>query len=63
MAQIDTKSLSLLEDQMEHMALAVKKCKLYSQYFTDPALKDLACSMTQHHKEQFNGLLNYLNTH
>ena len=63
MAQIDTKSLSMIQDQMDREALAVKKCKLYSQYFTDPALQDLACTLTQHHKQNFDGLLNYLNTH
>ncbi|MGI6168604.1 MAG: hypothetical protein ACOYI4_02665 [Christensenellales bacterium] len=61
--QIDSKSLTLLQDQMKHVALAFKKSELYSGYLADPNLKDLACSVAQHHKTHFNDMMNYLNSH
>ncbi|MGI6176453.1 MAG: hypothetical protein ACOYJC_09940 [Christensenellales bacterium] len=61
--QMEAKSLTLMQDQMEREALAFKKFDLYSNYFTDTNLKDLACSCAQHHKQHFENMLNYLNSH
>jgi hypothetical protein len=61
--QIESKNLTMLQDQMNHVALAYKKCDLYSTYLTDPNLKDLACSIAQHHKNHFSDMMNYLNSH
>ena len=64
MAQpILSKSLSLMEDQMKQEALAVKKCNLYSTYFTDANLKTLSSELAQHHKQRFDELYDYLNSH
>ena len=61
--QITAKNLTILQDQLNQEALAYKKCDVYSTYFTDPALKNLATQMKQHHKQNFDGLFNYLNSH
>ena len=61
--EIDSMDLSILEDQMNHEALAYRKCSIYSEYFSDQTLKDLACAAAQHHKQHFDALENYLNSH
>lgn len=61
--QIESKNLMILEDQMNHEALALKKCELYAQYFTDVNLKNSVNQIAQHHKQHFENLLQYLNTH
>ena len=60
---IQSKSLTILEDQMKHEALACKKAEHYAQTFEDPALKNLASTMARHHKERFDRLFDYLNSH
>ena len=61
--EIDTKNLGIIQDQMQHEALAYKKCSVYTQYFTDPVLSSLAAQSAQHHKQHFDALQNYLNSH
>ena len=60
---IQTKSLTILEDQMQHEFLAFKKAEHYAQTFENPALKNLASTMARHHKERFDRLFDYLNSH
>ncbi len=60
---IQTKSLTILEDQMQHEFTAYKKAEQYAQSFEDPALKNLAGSMARHHRERFDRLFDYLNSH
>ena len=60
---IPAKSLTLLEDQMQHEYTACKKAEYYAQTFTDPGLKNLANTMAQHHKTHFERLYNYLSSH
>jgi len=60
---IQTKSLTILEDQLKHEFLACKKAEHYAQTFEDPVLKSLACNMARHHKERFDRLFDYLNSH
>lgn len=61
--QIDAKNLTIIEDQLKREALAYKKCSVYSNYFQDPALKNIANTAAQHHKQHFDALQNYLNSH
>jgi hypothetical protein len=61
--QIESKNLMMIEDQMKHEALAFKKSEVYANYFTDPALKSLANDISNMHKQHFDGLYKYLNTH
>lgn len=60
---IQSKSLTILEDQMKHESLACKKAEHYAQTFEDAALKNLAATMARHHKERFDRLFDYLNSH
>lgn len=60
---IQTKSLTILEDQMEHEFLACKKAEHYAQTFENPNLKTLACDLAQQHHQRFDKLLGYLNSH
>ena len=59
---ITSKDLGTIQDEMYHEALAYKKFSVYSQYFTDPQLKDMANRGAQHHKQHFDALQNYLNS-
>ena len=61
--QIESKNLTILEDQLNHEALAYKKSEVYSNYFTDPSLKTMSNQIAQHHRQNFDNLLNYLNSH
>ena len=60
---IQTKSLTILEDQMQHEFLACKKAEQYARSFDNPALKNLAGTMARHHRERFDRLFDYLNSH
>ena len=60
---IQTKSLTILEDQLQHEFLACRKAEQYAQSFENPALKNLSGSMAQHHRERFDRLFDYLNSH
>lgn len=60
---IQTKSLTILEDQMNHEFLSFKKAEHYAQTFEDSALKNLASTMARHHRERFDRLFDYLNSH
>ena len=44
-------------------ALAYKKCKLYGDSLQEQPLRDMAHNFAQHHKQHFDALQNYLNTH
>ncbi|MGI5878527.1 MAG: hypothetical protein ACOX7W_07965 [Christensenellales bacterium] len=61
--QLDSKNLSYLEDSMSYEALAVKKCQQYATQFQDPVLKDMASQLAQHHRQHYDTLLNYLQSH
>ena len=60
---IQTKSLSILEDQMQHEFLACKKAREYAGSFKNPALKNLADTVACAHRERFDRLFDYLNSH
>lgn len=61
--QIESKNLMIIEDQLKHEALAVKKSEIYAEYFTDNALRQTAEDIAEHHKTNFDNLLSYLETH
>ncbi len=60
---IMAKSLTILEDQMQHEFLACKKAEHYAQTFEDPSLRDLASNLAQQHRQRFTRLFGYLNSH
>lgn len=58
---IDSKDLSIIEDQMYKEALLYKKCTTYAGYFNDQSLKTMANTAAEHHKKHFETLHGYLN--
>ena len=62
-APLDVKDLEIIKDQLNHEALAYKKWSVYSGYFQDQTLTDMANTTAQHHKQHFDVLQNYLNSH
>ncbi len=61
--QLTATNLKVLVDQMQHEALASKKCEFFSTLIADPALKGMAMSLAQHHREHYDKLFGYLNSH
>ncbi len=59
---MDTKDLSILQDEMHTEALLYKKCKVYSGYFNDETLKNVAHNAAEHHRRHFDSLNSYLNS-
>ena len=60
---IMSKSLTILEDQMQHEFLAAKKAEFYSAQFSDPQLSQLATRVAGEHRARYDRLLGYLNSH
>lgn len=61
--QIEAKNLAYLEDTMNYEALACKKLEQYETMLNDPAQKNMAHALAQHHREHFDALFNYLQSH
>lgn len=61
--QIEQKNLSILEDQLNYEALAVKKYRQASQLCTNPDIVNLCNEASTRHRRHFDQLLNYLNSH
>ncbi|WP_246579353.1 hypothetical protein [Alkaliphilus flagellatus] len=61
--KLDSDNLKVLEDQLNHESLMTKKCTNYASYCTDTELKNLCQQASQKHKQHYNELLNYLNSH
>ena len=59
---IDTTDLSIIQDEMHTEALLYKKCSVYANYFSDPALKSMAKTAAEHHRRHFDSLHSYLNS-
>ena len=60
---IESKSLTILGDQMQHEYVACKKAEFYACSFTDPQLQAVATQVAGDHRQRFNKLFNYLNSH
>lgn len=61
--QIEQKNLSILEDQLNYEALAVKKYRQASQLCTNPDIVNLCNEASTRHRRHFDQLLSYLNSH
>ncbi|ERI89497.1 hypothetical protein HMPREF1982_04651 [Clostridiales bacterium oral taxon 876 str. F0540] len=61
--QLDDNNLKVIKDQIGYEALLTKKYKDYESMCTDQALKDLCCSASDTHKQNFDSLKNYLDSH
>lgn len=61
--QIESKNLTILEDQLNYEAMAVKKYRQASQQCTNTELTNICNDAAAKHKAHFDQLLNYLNSH
>ena len=61
--KLDSNNLKVLEDQLTHESLLAKKFSNYATNCTDTELKNLCQQASQQHKQHYNELLNYLNSH
>ena len=62
-SMIQTKSLTILGDQMQHEFVACRKAEFYASEFGDPQLKAIATQLASDHRQRFDRLFNYLNSH
>lgn len=62
-APLDVKDLGIIQDELIHEALAYKKWTVYGNTFTDSQLKQIAQHTANHHKQHFDTLQSYLNSH
>ena len=58
-----SKSLTILGDQMQHEFVACKKAAFYANSFSDPQLQAVANQLATDHRQRFDRLFNYLNSH
>lgn len=61
--QIEANNLKVIEDQLSHEALMNKKYSEYAGMCNDTQLKDLCNQASQVHKQNFNSLKSYLDSH
>jgi hypothetical protein len=60
MANITSKELRALEDQLNYEQMLVKKYHTFSTQITDPVLKSKCSEIANKHQQHFNTLLTYL---
>lgn len=61
--QIESNNLKVINDQLHYESLLNKKFNEYSNQCTDSNLKDLCNQGSQTHKQNFNTLKSYLDSH
>ncbi|MDD4295426.1 MAG: hypothetical protein PHC69_00505 [Ruminiclostridium sp.] len=62
-AMLSSKNLTILDDQMSKEALNYKKMNMYANTCNDQQLKTVCQKAAQMHKQHFDTLYNYLNSH
>lgn len=62
-SMLTSKNLTILEDMLNYESLNYKKLDMYSQSCNDAQLKDVCSKAAQLHKQHFDMLFNYLNSH
>jgi predicted glycosyl hydrolase (DUF1957 family) len=61
--QLDDNNLKVINDQIAYEALLTKKYKDYESMCTDQSLKSLCNNASNSHKQNFENLKNYLDSH
>lgn len=61
MANLTSKELTLLEDQLSGEQLLIKKFQSYATQCTDPQLKTKCEQVAAKHQDHFNRLMTFLN--
>ncbi|MHB8125809.1 MAG: hypothetical protein ACYDEJ_09270 [Desulfitobacteriaceae bacterium] len=62
-AQLSSKNLTILNDQLGSEALLVHKYSFAAQSVNDPAIRTQLYSISEQHRKHYDTLLNYLNSH
>jgi hypothetical protein len=55
------KDLTVVEDQLTHLATACRVAQGYAAQFQNPQLQQLAGTIAQHHRQQYDALCAFLN--
>ncbi len=58
---LTSKDLSVLEDQLTHMAMCCHVAEHHADAFQNQQLKGLATTIAQHHRQHYNALYAFLN--
>ena len=58
---LTSRDLSVLEDQLTHVATACRVAASYAERFQNPQLKNLAASVAPHHRQHFDAICAFLN--
>jgi hypothetical protein len=58
---LSSKDLTVIEDQLTHLAMGCRTAEQYANSFTTPALKNLAITVAQHHRAQYDAMFAFLN--
>lgn len=58
---LTSKDLTVIEDQLTHLATACRVAQGYSAQFQNPQLKELSATVAQHHIKQYDALCAFLN--
>lgn len=61
--QLDSNNLKVIQDQIAYEALLTKKYTEYSSMCNDQSLKNMCNQASQTHKQNFDNLKNYLDSH
>jgi hypothetical protein len=61
--QIESNNLKVIQDQIGYESLLTKKCNEYATMCTDQALKSLCTQASKTHKQNFDSLKTYLDSH
>ena len=61
MANLTSKELSAIEDQLASEATAVKKLRMYAAQCPDAQVKTKCEQLAQKHQQHFNSLMSLLN--
>ncbi len=61
MANLTSKELSAIEDQLNCEQMLIKKFKAYAQIATDPQIKTTCEQIASQHRQHFDTLMGHLN--
>lgn len=58
---LTSKDLTVIEDQLTHLATACRVAQGYAAQFQNPQLQSMATTIAQHHRQQYDALYAFLN--
>ncbi len=59
--KLSAKDLTVIEDQLTHLATACRVAQGYAQQFQNGQLSGLASTVAEHHRQQYDALFAFLN--